>query len=126
VEALYVSPVIFELAHQPDGNMEVRASGIPSEAYLIQARTKLPDWETNGGGKARRKSVVLATPQRLAFGPGLPRRPFAMGTFSSLAGIFRLHLGNPRGCLPKSLWDRNRALPRLLVFGAGLYWALEK
>ena len=37
VEAPSVPPVIHQLARQPDGSMEVRASGSPGETYLIQA-----------------------------------------------------------------------------------------
>ena len=59
VEALSVPPVILELAHQPDGNMEVRASGVPGETYLIQAGTKLTDWETIGTNAADSNGSIV-------------------------------------------------------------------
>ena len=52
VEAAQVSLVIQDLAQLPDGNMEVRASGIPGETYLIQASGNLNTWATIGTNAA--------------------------------------------------------------------------
>ena len=39
-------PVIQSLARQPDGSVELRASGVPGQTYLIQACEKLGAWAT--------------------------------------------------------------------------------
>ncbi len=60
VEVPNVPPVIHQLARQPDGNMEIRASGTPGEAYLIQACEKLGgSWATIGTKAADSNGVIL-------------------------------------------------------------------
>ena len=58
VESIKVSPVIQTLSQLPDGNMEVMASGIPGETYLIQASTDLNGWATIGTNVADSNGII--------------------------------------------------------------------
>jgi hypothetical protein len=52
-------PVIQSLAQQPDGSMELRASGGPGQTYLIQACETLDAWATIGTNHTGAKGTIV-------------------------------------------------------------------
>jgi hypothetical protein len=58
VQAVNVSLVIQTLSQLPDGNMQVMASGIPGDTYLIQASTDLNTWATIGTNAADSNGII--------------------------------------------------------------------
>jgi hypothetical protein len=59
INSTTVPVIIHELARQPDGNMEVRASGTPGGTYLIQAGMNLTAWQTIGTTAADAEGIIL-------------------------------------------------------------------
>ena len=63
VESLRVSPTIKDLTELPDGSMEVRASGIPGQDYIIQACQTLGSWATIATVTANTNGIIMFSDQ---------------------------------------------------------------
>ena len=60
IESIQVSPTIQNLTQLPDGNMQIKASGIPGESYVIQAAADLNSpWNAIGTNAADINGVIV-------------------------------------------------------------------
>jgi hypothetical protein len=60
IESIQVSPTIQNLTQLPDGNMQLKASGIPGESYVIQAAADLNSpWNAIGTNAADINGVIV-------------------------------------------------------------------